>query len=148
MKKTLLAICLGLVFTLSARAQYSTAGTDFWCGFLENFSGSQIDANLYVTSPIATTCTITLANGSYTNTFPIPANTLVNVVVPAFNNPMVINDQVVENQGIHITSPDPVSVYGANIESATVDATVFYPVTSIGNNYRVAVYNPSNLFGS
>ena len=148
MRKSLLTICLGLLTLTTASSQYSTAGTDFWFGFLENFSGGQDDAQIYVTSPVNTTCTVTLANGSFTQNVNITANVLTNVTVPAFNNPMVINDQVIENQAIHITSVAPVSVYAANIENATVDATVIYPVTSVGNNYRVAMYNPSNLFGS
>jgi gliding motility-associated-like protein len=148
MRKYLLTFCFAIILLAPARAQYSTAGTDFWFGFLENFGGNQLDAQLYVTSPVNTTCTVTLANGSYTNTFPVAANVLLNITVPAFNNPFVINDQVIENQAIHITSAAPVSVYAANIDNATVDATVIYPTTSIGNNYRVAVYNPSNLFGA
>lgn len=148
MRKKLLTICLALFTLVSARAQYSTAGTDFWFGFLENFGGNQLDGQLYVTSPINTTCTVTLANGSYTNTFPVTAGVLLNITIPAFNQPFVINDQVIESQAIHITSADPISLYAANIDNATVDASVIYPTQSIGNNYRVAVYNPSNLFGS
>jgi len=148
MKKLLLTLVIGSFTFLSTQAQYSTAGTDFWFGFLENFSGTQIDGQLYITSPVNTTCTVTLANGSYTQNFAITANVLLNVTIPAFNSPLVINDQAIENQSIHITSASPVTVYAANVENATVDATVIYPTTSIGNNYRVAVYNPSNLFGS
>lgn len=148
MRKKLLTFCFGLFTVVSAYSQYSTAGTDFWFGFLENFSGSQIDGQLYITSPVNTNCTVTLANGSYTQSFAITANVLLNVTIPAFNSPLVVNDQVIQNQAIHITSVAPVTVYAANVENATVDATVIYPTTSIGNNYRVAVYNPSNLGGS
>jgi len=148
MRKKLLTICFALFTLVSAQAQYSTSGTDFWFGFLENFSGTQATAQLYITSPVNTTCTVTLANGSYTNNFVVTANVLLNVTIPSFNAPLVINDQVVESQAIHVTSASPVTVYAANVENATVDATVVYPSSSVGNNYRVAVYNPSNLFGS
>ncbi len=148
MRKFLLALCLGLFTFVPAHSQFSTAGTDFWFGFLENFSSTQIDGQLYLTSPVNTTCTVTLANGSYSQNFNITANVLLNVTIPAFNNPLVIQDQVVQNQAIHITSALPITVYAANVENATVDATVIYPTTSIGNDYRVAVYNPSNLAGS
>ncbi len=148
MKKYLLTCCLSIFALTAAFSQYSNTGTDFWFGIPENFSSSQIDAQLYIASPVNTTIQVSLANGSYSNFFPVTANVLLNVTIPSFNNPMVTNDQVVENQAIHITSLAPVAVYAANVENATVDASIVYPTPALGNDYRASVYNPSNLFGS
>lgn len=148
MKKRLLTFIFALFSFISIQAQYSTTGTDFWFGIPENFSGGQIDAQLYITSPVNTTINVSSANGSYNQFYPVVANVLLNVTVPTFNAPMVINDQVVENQALHITSLAPVAVFAANVEPATVDASIIYPTPALGNNYRVSVYNPSNLFGA
>ncbi len=142
MKKNILFIIRSAIFTLiialhaalSAQAQLSTKGTDFWFGFSENFTPT---LKVFITADEATTGTISIPLGTFTQNFTVAANSSVSFIIPlaeGYNT----GSEIVRPMGIHITTQKPVSVYALNFRDATSDASGVLPTPALGVNYRVA----------
>ncbi|MGD9984915.1 MAG: IPTL-CTERM sorting domain-containing protein [Porticoccaceae bacterium] len=94
------------------------------------------DVDIFLTSGVATTATITNADGSFNTTVPIPANGTAIVTIPStlrVSPPL----GVVSANGFGIDAPDPIAAYlmDANIPVASNDITNLFPDTSLGTNY-------------
>lgn len=102
----------------------------------ENLATSDVD--LFLTSGVATTATITNADGSFNTTVPIPANGTAIVTIPdALRVAPPLG--VVSVNGFGIDAPDPIAAYlmDANTPVASNDITNLFPDTSLGTSYLV-----------
>ncbi len=88
---------------------------------------------LYITSDIATTGNVDLADGSFSQAFTVTANTVTFVTIPA--SAFLGNTISILNKGIHITSVKAVAVYAHIYASAVSGATLLLPVNAMGKDY-------------
>ncbi|HEY2973146.1 MAG TPA: PKD domain-containing protein [Pyrinomonadaceae bacterium] len=125
----------------------SSKGTDFWLMFPENyFDGSGVyDVSINITSDTATTGTITLDRGSFP--FTVAAHGTARVTLG--NQDTVFLSNQIENKGIHVTSQQPVTVYGVNSRTLTGDAYLALPTNVLGTDHIILGYaNGDVLQGS
>lgn len=95
------------------------------------------DIDIFLTSGVATTATITNSDGSFNTTVPIPANGTAIVTIPDSGRIGALGTASVN--GYSIDSPDPIAAYlmDANTPVASNDITNLFPDTSLGTNYLV-----------
>ncbi len=129
----------------------SHEGTDFWLMFPQAYANSEGFAfqSLFITSSVATTGTITIPGLNFTQPFSVTANSVANVSLPPIQ---VHESDVITNKGIHVTSHEPVSVYGLNKRLQTSDAFLGLPVNTLGMDHYILTYSnmsfaPSTEFG-
>jgi hypothetical protein len=138
-----LSFCLsfGLCLWLSSAGFSQTitnVGTDFWIAFPPNSGGSTL--KIFISSEVATTGQVSSAFPGVDQNFSVIPGTVTEVSLPT----LVQLIPGIENKGIHITSIDPIAVYGLNRKNATTDAFMALPVTSLGTDYRIMSYIASN----
>jgi RHS repeat-associated protein len=115
----------------------TNAGTDFWLMFTQNFSDiNQATQRLFITSPVATSGTVTIPGLNFSQNFTVAANSVTTVNLGLVS--AAISDQVESNRGIHVTSQQPVTVYGLNQRTFTSDAFLALPVPALGTDHFVA----------
>lgn len=74
----------------------------------------------------------------FSQNFTVTPGTVTTIAVP--NTAMVTSADGVTNQGIHISSDRPISVYGLNRAQATTDGFAALPVETFGTRYRAMSY--------
>ena len=123
-------------------------GTNFWVAFMYMYSDYMFTnkLSLYISSPVAVTGTVTIPGFGITNMFTLAAGSVTNITVGT--NIMISSDydDVIETNGIHITTTgQPVSVYGFDYYPAVSAAFTCYPTPLLGTNYcimaRPSFYN-------
>lgn len=136
-KLLFLALLFVCGFSQQSKAQLSTQGTDFWIGFMDNLVSPTL--TIYISSPIATSGTITLPCGSPSSIpFTVSPGSTTSVNVDLCT--MVTSSGSVTNQGIHVTANDPVAVFAHNNAPYSSDAALIYPTTTLGNEYYLTTY--------
>jgi hypothetical protein len=140
--------CLYPVF-LKAQADpachYSTEGTDFWFGFMEN--RIKVDFHyleITVTSRVNAVVTLTYGPNEIN---PIKANVLANQSTPIsidLSSSEPTGSEMIEDKGIHLTSDFPVNVYALNYKTQSSDVAVIYPTKSLGKEYLAMCYSPNS----
>ncbi|MBP6871929.1 MAG: Ig-like domain-containing protein [Bacteroidales bacterium] len=140
---TILSVLLlvGAVSPSPVKAQTSQ-GTDFWICFPANTSSGARE--LYITAGAAASVNIQIPGLGYSNLVNIPAGTLATVTLPGTVD--VSSNGTADNKGIHITSDNPVTVYGMNQATATTDAFLALPVDALGTDYLVMGYTRDASF--
>lgn len=95
------------------------------------------DVDIFLTSGVATTATITNSDGSFDTTVNIPANGTAIVTIP--NNRRIGPLGVPSINGYSIDSPDPIAAYlmDANAPVASNDITNLFPDSALGTSYLV-----------
>lgn len=122
---------------------FSTEGTDFWMGFMQNRNtGAEHITEITITSRLG--ANVRIAYGTTDTqlaTLVIPPNGSKSVPV----NFMMLEasgSETVEDKGIHITSDNSVNVYALNYRTQSSDVAVIYPTESLGNEYFAMCYSP------
>ena len=95
-------------------------------------NGSQMI--LYIASDVSTSGTVSIADNSFSAiNFTVVPNvaTLVSIPAAAFLG----NTNGIQNKGIHITSLNPIAVYGHIYASSVSGATLLLPVNTMANDY-------------
>lgn len=128
-------IQLLVVFT-SWGQNLSTKGKDFWIAFMQNAHESDVTLHVYVSSETATSGTISIPLGGWSQTFTVAANSTTDIVVPE-NLAEPQQNQVALGMGVHVVADTIVSVYALDYEAYTSDASVILPVQSLGYDYWV-----------
>lgn len=137
------------LFVMTAMVSYgqifSTKGTDFWFGFMQNYNSPTL--RVYISSDIATSGTVSIPGQGFTQNYTVAANGTAVVTVPN-NQAHITTSQVVENKGIHVTALNPVTVYALNYEAYSSDAAIVLPLNTLGVEYYAATINPAVVSGS
>jgi len=158
MKQLILLFGIVLSFFLTAWADeqpvkdpchYSTEGTDFWFGFMQNRS-NYTDHYLEITITSSMGAEITVTYG--------PGETLYGKysVGPNASTPIRIEYNLLEsngsenneNKGIHVVSTNPVNVYALNYRTQSADVAVIYPTEALGTEYFAMCYSPRYTSGN
>ncbi len=149
--KSILLIALLAFASVSANSQgiIPTKGKEFWVGFLENYTqgGTAEALDLFITSTVNTSGTVSLPQQGWSVTFDVIANQTTTVNVPNALGETIDAD-VISNTGIYVATEDTVSVFAINMEQYTADGTKILPIQSIGTEYRVAAYHGIGGVGS
>jgi gliding motility-associated-like protein len=146
MKVRIVSLFLLMMTALISYGQiFSTKGTDFWFGFMQNYNSPTL--RVYISSDIATSGTVSIPGQGFTQNYTVAANGTAVVTVPN-NQAHITTSQVVENKGIHVTALNPVTVYALNYEAYSSDAAIVLPLNTLGVEYYAATINPAVVSGS
>ncbi len=161
MKKSLVftIIIIILSSSLFAREQKDVlqkrpVGTEFWLCFMKNFlqqktssSTNTINLELFITGDVDAEVIIEIEKLGFKKTIDFKGNTVNNVKLDPRAE---INDfgKIVDGLAIHITSDNPISVYGLNTRFQTTDNFLGLPVNVLGTDYRVMSYHVAGELNS
>ncbi len=147
MKKRLALSLFWLVIGLSALAQNSTQGKEFWISFMQNGYKNYdsqfpdwVKNSVMVSAKRACTGTIRKARNSMpydTLNFSVEDNGIAIVEIPeswAYNEG---NEEIVGSKAIVLTATDTVSVFISNVANYSFDASFVLPVECLGSEYII-----------
>lgn len=143
-------LCLSLL-GCSAMGQdiIPTKGTEFWVGFMENFvqGGPDEELNLFITSDLNTSGTVTIPQQGWSTNFNVTANSTTSVTIP---NSIAehFDNQIIDMRGVFVETQDTVAVFAINQETYTADGTKILPIQALGIEYRIASYQGTSAEGS
>jgi hypothetical protein len=125
----------------------TSQGTDFW--FMYNVNLGQSEFLLYIASQRESNVVVEIPGLQYEESFLAQANEVLTVDLSEAGISTEIGTRGIGENGIHVTSDQPVAVYLINKIRATTDASIVFPTKALGNEYSVATYSQSsNNFGS
>jgi len=115
-----------LLWANQANAQFTTEGTDFWFGFMENQAAGPwpITLEVFVSAREDANITISNTNGSFSESHSVAANSSILIPIPITN--MNVSEGI-GNRAINVTSDVNVSVYALNKRQFSADAAVILP---------------------
>jgi len=136
LKTYFLLFILSLWGTFAGFSQTITnVGTDFWIAFPQNGTNS-IVLKLFISSNYSTSGFVSSAFPGVNQSFTVTPGVVTQLTIPT--GIQLVNG--IEDKGIHVTSNDPVSVYGSNSGIASADAYLALPVNALGLDYRIVTY--------
>ncbi|HXH18947.1 MAG TPA: PKD domain-containing protein, partial [Chitinophagales bacterium] len=103
------------------------------------------ELRVIVTTETATAGTISVPRMGWSQNFTVTPGVSTLIIVPN-NYGQMTTDDIVTDQGIHLVTQECVSVFTQNYGSYSSDATVIFPVNSIGYDYRVLTYEDNGFF--
>ena len=144
-------MAFGLAPLAGAHAQVlDSKGKEFWVAFMANWGSALTnetsDLRLYLSCAVPTSVTITFTGSATTKTIPLPvANRAVEVNInQLFGDIVELSDVFGSNeitpQSLHVTCPDEISLYGANIRTKSADAFMGLPLDVLTGRYIVLAY--------
>jgi hypothetical protein len=122
----------------------NSEGRDFWVCFEKNYKDQQANPSnelhleLFITGDENANVQITIDGIRYKQKFYIPARTVQNIKLPA--DAQVKSEEIKERLAVHITTDNPISVYGLNRRFQTTDTYLALPTEVLGTEYRVMCY--------
>ena len=134
---------IGSFSTNRANAQTNNQGTDFYLGFSQNYSGTP-NLVLFLTGNTATSGTVQVPGLSFSTNFTVTPGTITAVDLPGDTESQ--GSDVITNNGIHVTSALPITVYGLNQIPYTTDAFLGLPAPLLGTNYINLGYTGGSEF--
>ena len=141
----LILLIIGVSFS-SLMAQ-TTQGTEFFAGFMKNgyrgCNGSSSNESLRFIASAKRNCTVTISNPqtTWSTMQSIPANGLVNIIIPP-EQVYTTNSEVVENMGLLITATDTISLFIANEATNSFDASFVLPTSCLLDEYVLQNHTP------
>ncbi|MDP4200571.1 MAG: OmpA family protein [Bacteroidota bacterium] len=122
----------------------TTAGKEFWFGFMYNDSGvrNPIELSVYVSSPTHTNGTLRVPGAGFEQSFSVEPGVGTVIHVPSGIG-MVRTSEQIEQRAIHIESESIVACFALNYSAQTADASVILPAKALGREYRVMAYTPA-----
>jgi gliding motility-associated-like protein len=120
-----------------------TEGKLFFVAFSENIYQNNYSpprTDLIMTAAQATSGTISNPRTGWSETFTVPANTVLTrniALTHAYNS----TGETVSNLGLQVTTERKISLYASNTESTSSDATNVLPVEALGDEYYTLSYN-------
>ena len=132
------AVALTAFAPLAAEAaeQRDSQGREFWLGFSENESQSEL--SLFVSGNSATVGTVEIPGLGFATSFSVVPGVVTSISLPP--GARAAGSGAVQNVGIHVTAGAEVSVYGLNRQPFTTDAFLGLPVDVVGTDTRVLGY--------
>ncbi len=129
----------------------NTTGKDYWLAIPLNEGKTQatICLEIYVTSIYATTITLEVPGTGFSVTKSIKASEVAifsTKDATASFDWEVVSSQAPDNRGIHISAPQPVSVYVINAKEVTSDGYLAMPTNSWGTEYIHCAYYDFNEY--
>ena len=135
-------------FPIDQFSQKNTEGKEFWLCFPQNFadkdrtSSNILRLELFITGNKDANVNIEIKGLNFRKSVKVPAGTVVNVAIP--EEAQVKGKEKIQDLGIHITSDQPISVYGLSTRYQTTDTFLALPVKVLGKTYRAMCYTVSS----
>ncbi len=122
---------------------YSTEGTDFWFGFMQNRnSGATHTTEITVASRLGANFKVTYGtSGTLIGNYTVAPNQSLRVNID-FNLLEAKGSEVIEDKAIHLVSDNPVNLYALNYRTQSSDVAVIYPTEALGKEYFAMCYSP------
>lgn len=150
--KRLLILWMLFAAGLSAMAQSSAQGKEFWFSFMHNgykyynsVNSDWVELTVMISAKRACSGTIRLANDpTQYIPFSVGNNSAIFVDVPeawAYNED---NEEEVDNKALVLSATDTVSVFISNVANYSFDASFVLPVESLGAEYIIQTDKQSN----
>ncbi|MBE0648744.1 MAG: Ig-like domain-containing protein [Bacteroidales bacterium] len=130
----LLIACL-LSGLLGFSQTITNVGTDFWIAFPPNWNNT-VQHFLFISSNFSTSGTVTSAFPGVDQNFTVIPGVVTQLSIPGG----VALEPGIEDKGIHVTSLEPISLYGLSRISASTDAYLALPINALGTDYRIMCY--------
>lgn len=132
---------------LMIQAGYSqtvtNVGSDFWIAFPDNTGNVALE--LFISSNYATSGAVTSAYPGVDQTFTVMPGSVTKLTIPSG----LQLSSYIEDKGIHVTSNDPVSLYGLNKRTGSTDAFLALPTNALGTDYRIVTYSvTAGIYGT
>lgn len=119
-------------------------GKDFWVCFPQNAQGESnnrgLSFRLYITGDKATRGTVDIPGLGIKKNFICNASEVIFVEIDS--TAQVFGSDAIHKLGIHVTSDNPIAVYGLSNRKASTDTYLAYPISVLGTTYRVCGYYP------
>ena len=138
-----------LTFGMARAQNTSSSGTDFWLGFMPNGvpGTTEVREELFIAS--STTTTVTIDVGGTPNTFYLSAGQVADENVSGI---MTSVPETPTTNAIHITSSNPITVYGYSVWTAgglggSPDGYLGLPTEAYGTKYYTVNFPDNNVFG-
>lgn len=122
-------------------------GKDFWLCFMRNHTDSptpdektRLNLELFITSDYNSEVTIEIKGLNFKETVSIPKGTVRNIKI----NPLAqitTSEIIMEGMAVHVSSDNPVNVYGLNRRKLTTDTFLGLPIDVIGTEYLAVGYD-------
>lgn len=147
MKQLFLLLFLVFVFSFSLFAQdpcvRTSEGQEFWVGFMDHAGNGGVTTRLYVTSRVAATGTVNSGGGlNFVSNINVAANAS-QIIELTPNDVIVDNPQTPQDRGVFVTTDEAVSLYALNRKLNSADATLIFPLTTLGTEYYTMSYTPN-----
>lgn len=124
-------------------------GTEFWLTFMLNneepervTDNTKLHLELFITGDKNANVTIEIKSIGFKETIKVNKGTVRSLLI----NPLAqirSSESIEEKNAIHITSDNPITVYGLTRRKQTTDTFMGLPTNVIGKNYRVMCYSAS-----
>ncbi|MFT6811095.1 MAG: gliding motility-associated-like protein [Saprospiraceae bacterium] len=140
MMRTLLALlllCIAMSLSVPCLSQ-SNEGKDFWLGFMEHRDRGANTMVVMITSRLNTQGSISMPRRNFSQEFVVEANEVTLVQLPSYAE--TVGSEFINENAIHITSEEDVSVYMHQYFGMRSEASVVLPSISLGNTYYVMTY--------
>ena len=150
MKQSLLILIL-LIQIFSAGTGFSQSltheGTDFWLAFTKtkNGAGTVTWPAMYrvcITSKLGATGTVSIPGTGFSSGYTVAPGQFDTIVIPGADATN-LTSEVIQSQGIHITSSSPVSAYAYSYHLDRYEASLVLPNSSLGSEYMISTYKNS-----
>jgi hypothetical protein len=144
--------CSGIVF---AQSEYTVSGNtkmkesegkEFWLCFMRNYrevadatANDQLTLQLFFTANITAKVRVEIEGISYQRTVIVNGGTVASIIVDEHAQLNAVATP--QRLAVHITSDEPITVYGLNRRYQTTDTYLALPVTVLGKEYRAVCYN-------
>ncbi len=124
-------------------------GNEFWLTFMQNFkddeSKAPLNLELFLTGDMDANVVIEIEAIKYKKKLFVPAGTVLSEVVSYLAQ--VKSSETIESKiAVHITSDNPISVYGLNRRHQTTDTYLGLPTNVLGKEYRAMCYHVTEDF--
>lgn len=134
-------IFIMVFFSLSAAAQNSTQGREFWLSFMQNgykynMYGGWVHNCVMISAKRNCSGTITNPRTGWTEHFSVESARVKFVSIPEEEGSNE-EDEIVADKGLYLVTTDTVSVYTASCAQNSFDATFTLPIESLGAEYIV-----------
>lgn len=138
-----ISLFLILCSNISNAQVTTTAGTDFWLGFIDFFDNS-VTVDVRISSSIGATGTVAVPGQAWSTPFTVAANATTTINIP-IATVYLGNSEVVTAKGIHITSNNTVSVMATTNTAVRSETALVLSTPVLNTQYYVASYAPGSF---
>lgn len=127
----------------------NSEGTEFWLCFTRNYMTERrdgignanqiINLELFITANVTSKVTVEIDGIGYKRQVKVEGGTVTNLTVDP--SAQVMGEEVIQRLGVHVTSDNPISVYGLSRRWQTTDTYLGLPVSVLGTEYRAICYS-------
>lgn len=120
-------------------------GREFWLCFMRNYntgekstSASELYLELFITCDYEAKVEIEIPGLGYRTSVIVKSKEVKEIRLPS--EAEIRSNQTIEKLSVHITSDNPISVYGLNRRFQTTDTYLAFPMEVLGTEYRAMCY--------